>query len=107
MDKKEISKEMVEQIKASVSKKYESLQQDIIAEFEKLLDNKTKRFRFPKALKLKVNVGCAVEKITFTGINHLDGLLYFENNRKKILYDCNTVSVDELMRVLNEIEKQL
>lgn len=109
MDKKEISKEIVKQVKVSVSNKYERLQQEIIAEFEKILDNETKCFHFPKALNIKVNVCGEIETVTFTGIKQFqgDGRLYFENNKKKTLYDCNTVSVDNLMRVLSEVEKQL
>lgn len=90
---------------ASLTKKYDSFKKEIIASFGKMCDMGFGRF--PKAMKIKVCTINKEEKMTFTGLKKLDGHVYFENNRKKVLYDCySTVSVDELMRVLEEINER-
>ena len=77
----------------------------IIASFGDVCD---KGFgEFPRAMKITVRVDNEVKKMTFTGLKKLDGHIYFENNRKKVLYDCATASVDELIRVFEEINVQL
>lgn len=91
---------------ASLTKKYYSLKNEIIASFGDICDKGYGHF--PKAMKITVRVTNKEEKMTFTGLKKMeDGHVYFENNRKKVLYDCSTASVDELIRVFEEINVQL
>lgn len=90
----------------SLTKKYYSLKNEIIASFGDMCDKGYGRFS--KAMKIKVRVANKEERITFTGLKKMDdGSVYFENNRKKVLYDCSTASVNELMRIFEEINTQL
>lgn len=103
-DKEEI-RESVMRTRTAMTGKYNSLKKEIIASFGELAENGCGRF--PKGMRVKVGLVGEEKKITFTGLKVIDGIVWFENNRTKVLYDCDTVSVDELMKVLDEFGKQL
>lgn len=91
------TKKAVMLVNRSMIEKYENLKDEIISSLGELID--AGYGRFPKALRIKV----LEEKKTFTGLKKLDNTVYFENNRTKVLYECETASVDELMKVLETI----
>ena len=103
-DKKNINKSVMH-IKKDMTDKYDSFKKEIIAALAELVEEGYSRF--PNVLKIRV-YECGREfKINFTGLKVMDGTVWFENTLKKVLYSCDTASVDELMRVLKEVEETL